>query len=222
MENRTAHFALDPDKDYGFTVYRAKSTKNLPEWDLYRLTKVKEVLETCESVLDFGAASRGLTELLADSTLGKVTTVDINPEINPDVVADICALPFEDNSVDGIICASILEHVYNPFLAVIELHRVLKPGGKMFVFLPWMYPYHVYGGEFEDYYRFSEDGIRYLFRDFSEIEVVPVRGRLETVLNFVPQLSKRSRFIRVFGPIIRRLDRKSRVHTSGYSFSVVK
>lgn len=89
------HFPLNPEEDYGFTVFRAKNTQNLPEWDLFRLRKVMEIFETCENVIDFGGATRGLSELLYGYAHGKIKTVDIDPSIAPDVVADICNLPFE-------------------------------------------------------------------------------------------------------------------------------
>ncbi|HEC35061.1 MAG TPA: methyltransferase domain-containing protein [Anaerolineae bacterium] len=56
-------------------------------------------------------------------------SVDINPAYTPNVVADICEMPFKSNSVGGIICAAILEHVYDPFRAVDEMHSVLAPRG---------------------------------------------------------------------------------------------
>jgi SAM-dependent methyltransferase len=46
-----------------------------------------------------------------------------------DVKADICALPFEDNSFDVIFCNHVLEHIPDDTKAMQELYRVLKPGG---------------------------------------------------------------------------------------------
>lgn len=44
-------------------------------------------------------------------------------------VADICALPFPDNSFDAAYCNAVLAHLQHPEQAVRELYRVLKPGG---------------------------------------------------------------------------------------------
>lgn len=44
-------------------------------------------------------------------------------------VADICALPFPDNSFDAVYCNGVLAHLQHPEQAVRELYRVLKPGG---------------------------------------------------------------------------------------------
>ncbi|MGY6649510.1 class I SAM-dependent methyltransferase [Wenyingzhuangia sp. IMCC45574] len=56
------------------------------------------------------------------------TTTDLLSPL-ADVKADICALPFEDNSYDVIFCNHVLEHIPDDAKAMSELYRVLKPGG---------------------------------------------------------------------------------------------
>jgi predicted SAM-dependent methyltransferase len=56
------------------------------------------------------------------------TTTDLNSPI-ADVKADICHLPFEDDSYDVILCNHVLEHILDDEKAMKELYRVLKPGG---------------------------------------------------------------------------------------------
>ncbi|QXP63318.1 class I SAM-dependent methyltransferase [Polaribacter sp. HaHaR_3_91] len=46
-----------------------------------------------------------------------------------DVKADICDLPFDDNSFDVIFCNHVLEHITDDTKAMQELFRVLKKGG---------------------------------------------------------------------------------------------
>ena len=46
-----------------------------------------------------------------------------------DVKADICNLPFEDNSFDVVFCNHVLEHIEDDKKAMSELYRVLKPKG---------------------------------------------------------------------------------------------
>ena len=55
-------------------------------------------------------------------------TADLESPI-ADVKADICNLPFEDNSFDLIFCNHVLEHIPNDKKAMQELFRVLKKGG---------------------------------------------------------------------------------------------
>ena len=56
------------------------------------------------------------------------TTTDLNSPI-ADVKADICQLPFGDDSYDVILCNHVLEHIPDDTKAMEELYRVLKPGG---------------------------------------------------------------------------------------------
>jgi len=56
------------------------------------------------------------------------TTTDLLSPL-ADVKADICNLPFEDNTYDVIFCNHVLEHIPNDTKAMQELYRVLKPGG---------------------------------------------------------------------------------------------
>ncbi len=56
------------------------------------------------------------------------TTTDLRSPI-ADVKADICDLPFDDNSYDVILCNHVLEHIPDDTKAMQELYRVMKPGG---------------------------------------------------------------------------------------------
>ncbi|THD66317.1 SAM-dependent methyltransferase [Robertkochia marina] len=56
------------------------------------------------------------------------TTTDLNSPL-ADVKADICNLPFEDNSFDVILCNHVLEHIPDDAKAMQELYRIMKPGG---------------------------------------------------------------------------------------------
>ena len=55
-------------------------------------------------------------------------TIDLNSPI-ADIKADICDLPFLDNSYDFILCNHVLEHIVDDNKAIKELYRVLKKNG---------------------------------------------------------------------------------------------
>lgn len=63
------------------------------------------------------------------------TTTDLESPI-ADVKADICNLPFEDNSYDTIFCNHVLEHIADDAKAMQELYRVLKPKGMAILQIP--------------------------------------------------------------------------------------
>ena len=63
------------------------------------------------------------------------TTTDLLSPI-ADVKADICDLPFEDNSFDFILCNHVLEHIPDDTKAMQELYRVLSKGGTAILQIP--------------------------------------------------------------------------------------
>ncbi|MCP4051962.1 MAG: class I SAM-dependent methyltransferase [Mesoflavibacter sp.] len=63
------------------------------------------------------------------------TTTDLLSPL-ADVKADICDLPFEDNTYDVILCNHVLEHIPNDTKAMQELYRVLKPNGMAILQIP--------------------------------------------------------------------------------------
>ncbi|MFV8837878.1 class I SAM-dependent methyltransferase [Salinimicrobium soli] len=63
------------------------------------------------------------------------TTTDLESPL-ADVKADICDLPFEDNSFDFILCNHVLEHIPDDEKAMQELFRILTPGGTAILQIP--------------------------------------------------------------------------------------
>ncbi|MCF7835743.1 MAG: class I SAM-dependent methyltransferase [Candidatus Marinimicrobia bacterium] len=165
------------------------------KWDKFFDEKIK-ILARGERILDAGGGRPFNKQLAKYQSLFKgkevvVTDKNVEPEYKDSVIeADIHELPFEDESFDGFICKSVLEHVEDPVKAVSELYRVLKTGGCGLVYVPFLFPYHAEKGVYKDFWRFSEDGVRYLFRNFSSIEIEKVRGFFETVIYFIPFFRK--------------------------------
>lgn len=81
-------------------------------------------------------------------------------------MGDACKLPFLDNTFDYIWSNAALEHIPTPWVASLEMIRVLKPGGIVIVQVPFLENLH---SEPHDYYRFTIYGLRQLFHDTEEI-----------------------------------------------------
>lgn len=116
-------------------------------------------------VLNIGAGVKNIDD--------HILNVDISPYGRVDIVASMFALPFQDESVDGILCEDVLEHVENPPAAMSEMYRVLKPGGKIYVSAPFIFQYHKSP---EDYYRWTLPGLRQLAYQFKERASGPRHG----------------------------------------------
>lgn len=186
-------------------------------WDKFFKEKLEELAKS-NIVYDIGGGAQPQNK----DRFKKYIIVDMNPEYKPDIVADIQNLPFQDNSLEAILCLSVLEHVSNPFRAVEELYRVLKSGGKILLSLPFIWPYHA-SKSYKDYWRFSEDGLRVLFNRFSHIEIVKAGGYFSALVNFIPSFT---RIDRIFRPLAAFLDylllKTKRTTTPAYFVFLVK
>lgn len=120
---------------------------------------------------------------------------DYDASTKPDIVGDIHHIPLQNNSVDSIICASVLEHIHNPIVAAQELHRVIKPGGYLFVYVPSIYPYHARKGHYPDYWRFFDDTLFLILENFSDIKIEKRGGYFYALSFFIPRQHKIRKFL---------------------------
>lgn len=198
--------------------------------DTFTREKLTKLFTEKKSVLDIGGGlriskTRGnrfdpARQWIADLAQHvEYTIMDPVSDFSPDIIGDIHHMPFPDNSLDAIVCESVLEHVEDPIRAARELYRTLKPGGYCFVYVPFLYYYHAEKSYYKDYWRFTEDAIRFIFRDFSSLELAAVRGPLETWLNLNPATQWLAPLARVLD---RMLGRKDSHQVSGYSAFLVK
>jgi SAM-dependent methyltransferase len=132
-------------------------------------------------------------------------TLDVSPETGPDLVADLQAMPFDDEEVDAFICRSVLEHVRSPERAVEEIRRTLRPAGQLYATVPSIYPYHARPGPggYPDFWRFFEDTLRALLDDFSQVEIGRVGGPATAAMLFLPFLNRWNATLR---PLTTRID----------------
>lgn len=94
----------------------------------------------------------------------------VQSDLNPDfghLVVDVTSMEIE-SEYDGILCMSVLEHVDRFWEAIPRMRRALKPGGKLILSVPMTFPYH---DEPADYYRFTTHGVRFLLREFSDVQI---------------------------------------------------
>ncbi|MCK4409353.1 MAG: methyltransferase domain-containing protein, partial [Candidatus Eisenbacteria sp.] len=93
-------------------------------------------------------------------------SVDLHDESDLiDFHYDIRDLQFGDESFDVVVCNAVLEHVEAPLQAIGELNRVLRPGGRIWVEVPFNQPYHAAPS---DFWRVTPSGLQIWMRDFEE------------------------------------------------------
>lgn len=96
-------------------------------WASYWHQIAETLADGPETVLLIGVGDRLVVRALEGYGV-RVTTVDIEASLHPDVTASVEALPFPDASFDTVICAEVLEHLpYDRFEpALKELKRVAR------------------------------------------------------------------------------------------------
>ncbi len=113
--------------------------------------------------LDVGCGRRNYTH---DNCL----YIEVYPSVSADIILEpSCLYPIASNSIDGIGCFAVLEHVTEPWVAVEEFRRILKPGGMIYIDWPFLAPVHGYPSH---YYNTTRHGLQRLFeRDFEILEL---------------------------------------------------
>lgn len=103
----------------------------------------------------------------------KTLNLDLLAGEEVDVQGNLLHLPVKDLSVDTVVCTGVLEHVSDPYLAVREIYRILKFGGRVFLETPFMQTFHASP---KDFYRWTPDGLRQLMGSFDILELHVVAG----------------------------------------------
>jgi SAM-dependent methyltransferase len=103
-----------------------------------------------------GGVARGLPRLVSYVGLDYPTTAGGLYGTRPQVFGDAAALPFADASFDTVMLLDVLEHVAEPEAALREAARVLAPGGRLLLTIPFAYPLHDLP---HDYQRFTGPGL---------------------------------------------------------------
>ena len=197
-------------------------------WDTFARERITRIIEEADEILDIGGGLRidesrnnrlepkntWIRERMENRGV-RYKVLDYVPDYHPDIVGDIQNLPLADNSQHAILCNAVLEHVEDPFKATRELYRTLKSGGFCFVYVPFLYYYHAERGYYGDYWRFTEDSLKLLFKTFRVVEIQKVRGPFETLVRLTP-LGRFALFQNLAFIIDRLTGKLGSAQTSGY------
>lgn len=89
--------------------------------------------------------------------------VDLNEGPNVDkIMLSEFEIPINDNSVDAVLCGQVLEHCRNPFKLTMDMARILKPRGWLFLVAPFRHCPHYYP---IDCFRYLPQGMEALIME---------------------------------------------------------
>ncbi len=133
----------------------------------------------------------------------------------PDLEWDGRTMPLDDNSIDCALAMEVLEHCPEPALVMREALRVLKPGGLLFLTVPFLWPLHSVPN---DEYRYTPFALERYLRNsgFEQIKLKPLGGWDASLAQMVGlwvrhrPMSSRKRVIlsRLALPVVRYLARR--------------
>jgi SAM-dependent methyltransferase len=122
-------------------------------------------------ILEIGSGRQDMgKEAYSFRRLFDVSNEFVQSDVDPrhgHLVVDVTTMEFQDEW-DIILCVSVVEHVPDFVAAAGRIHRALRPGGRAVIVAPMCFPYH---DEPHDYWRFTVHGVRYMLRDFDDVEV---------------------------------------------------
>jgi SAM-dependent methyltransferase len=96
------------------------------------------------------------------------------------LVGDLARLPLRSGSVDGILCEMVLEHVPDASAALREMVRALKPGGRVYLALPFLWPYHASP---HDYRRWTLAGVANELEGLESVAIGVAGGPTTALVN---------------------------------------
>ncbi|MBV1959946.1 MAG: class I SAM-dependent methyltransferase [Pseudomonadales bacterium] len=121
-----------------------------PQWFVLRTSAYDEIdlvrPRQGERLLDIGCG-RSVLERKLPSMVEYISLdyPDTGAELyhsSPSVFGTAEQLPFPDASIDIAVCLEVVEHLEDPKQAFVEIGRILKPGGRALVSVPFAYPIH--------------------------------------------------------------------------------
>lgn len=159
-------------------------------------------------LLDLGCGTVPLYEAYRDY-VADITCVDWERSLHTtnyvDQTCDLNGnLPFDDCSFDTIILSDVLEHLSKPGTCWQNMARVLRPGGKLIMNVPFYYPLHE---EPFDFFRYTEFALRRFATEtgFTILELQPLGGAPEVLTDVLAKLLARRRMGRGLAVLLQAL-----------------
>lgn len=126
-------------------------------------------------VIDIGGGKKDYYYKIFKSNKANISSVDIclSDDNKNKINLECDKLPFYDNYFDSALMFNVLEHIYNYNFLISETKRVLKDGGKIIGFVPFLVNYHP---DPNDYFRYTKESLKKIFQEngFKLLEIKEV------------------------------------------------
>jgi SAM-dependent methyltransferase len=157
---------------------------SFPTFGVYQRFRDLVTAPEFRRMLDLGGRERSKIDHAKQFPGNDVTVIDSLPGDNVDMVGDAHSLGgcFPAGSFDAIQSIGVFEHILMPWKAVLEINKILRPGGLVYIHTHQALGLHDIP---RDFWRFSADVWPALFNHGTGFEIVERAMSHETFL--IPQ-----------------------------------
>jgi SAM-dependent methyltransferase len=138
-------------------------------------------------LLDFGCGHKPYRAVFkVDEYIGLDIEVSGHDHKNEhiDVYYDGKRIPFQDDFFDSVFSSEVFEHLFNIKEILLEINRVLKPGGHLLITVPFVWEEHEIPYDFA---RYSSYGIEFLLKEsgFEIVTIEKTTNYIETIFQII-------------------------------------
>ena len=137
-------------------------------------------------ILDIGGGRQSYLRVLPHMDKKDIVLLDVAE--GADIVCNVEeGIPAEDNSFNTVFMFNLLVLIYDYKFLMSEVKRVLRPGGTMYIWSPFI---HNISNHPVDYFRLSDNALYRILEEagFSEVSIQPHGGLIAAIGTFLGQL----------------------------------
>ena len=124
------------------------------------------------AILDIGSGINNWSSAFPDAGLEIYHTVELDDKLEATFYGDFLELHF-NRTYDLVIATEFIEHISDPRKFFEKAHSALRADGRLLISFPFMFKMH---GNPDDFYRYTESGVKAVSDSFFDIESIHAHG----------------------------------------------